>query len=88
MKKLFVILASVLALTGCASGCQRACVFGIGPGNPIFDSYADNSDVRDPCQFKGKPADYKLPNFCGASKGKVFHVTKGIGRNDYIVDRY
>lgn len=88
MNKLIIILSSVLLLSGCATGCQKACVFGIGPGNPIFDAYADNSDVRDPCQYKGKEQGYKLPDFCGASRGKVVRVTKGIGPNNYIVDRY
>lgn len=88
MKKLIVILSSVLLLTGCATGCREACVFGIGPGNPMFDSFADYSDKNDPCQYVGKPQGYKLPYFCGASRGKVIQVTKGISPNNYIINRY
>ena len=84
--KLIAILLAVLSLTGCATGCQRACVFGIGPGNSMFDNYAEFSDKRDPCQFKGKEPGYQLPSFCGASSGKVVHVTK-VGPNSYLVLR-
>lgn len=83
--KLIAILSSVLILTGCATGCREACVFGIGPGNSAFDSYASYSDKNDPCQFKGKDSGYQLPNFCGASRGKVLTVMKT--GNSYIIDR-
>ena len=82
-----LILSSVLALSGCATGCQKACVFGIGPGNPMFDSYANYSDERDPCQFKGKEVGYTLPEFCGASRGKNVRITK-TGSNTYRVNQY
>ena len=80
-----MILSSVLILSGCATGCQKACVFGIGPGNSMFDSYANYSDVNDPCQFKGKTQGYVLPDFCGASKSHIINVSKGISPNNYII---
>ena len=82
IKTLF--LSSVLFLTGCASGCREACVFGIGPGNSMFDSYAKHADTQDPCQMTGKREGYQFPNFCGASRGKVVHVMKS--GNHYIVN--
>lgn len=87
MNKLIIILSSVLLLSGCATGCREACVFGIGPGNSIFDAYADHADKQDPCQFKGKPDNYELPRFCGASTGKVVRINK-VGNGTYIVNRY
>lgn len=78
------MLLLVASLTGCATGCQKACVFGIGPGNPMFDSYANYSDERDPCQFKGKEQGYTLPEFCGASRGKVVRITK-VSNNSYRI---
>jgi len=83
--KLSIILTSVLILSGCASGCREACVFGIGPGNSFFDSYADMADKQDPCQMKGKPENYQYPKFCGASRGKTVRVTKI--NNTYLLDK-
>ena len=75
-------------LTGCANTCTHACLFGfIGPGNSMFDAYADHSDKQDPCQFKGKEVGYQLPSFCGASSGKTVRVTK-MSNGTYIVNRY
>lgn len=82
--KLIILLVSIL-LTGCASGCREACVFGFGPGNSLFDSYANYADKSDPCQFVGKPEGYELPGFCGASKGKVVRVQRY--NNSYIVHK-
>jgi len=84
----YIILLSVLILTGCASNCKEACVFGFGPGSDAFEVVAKHYDERDPCQFRGKPKDYELPRFCGASRGKTVTVTKGIGPNSYVVNRY
>lgn len=85
-KLIIVILLSVLSLTGCASNCTHACVFGFGPGSQLFEAYAEHADNQDPCQFKGKPANYQLPNFCGTSSGKVVRVTK-VGNSSYIINR-
>ena len=72
-------LAAVLLLSGCASGCREACVFGFGPGNPIFNKVADHYDSTDPCQTREfstltgerlKPAGYTvkdIPCWCGAN---------------------
>jgi len=87
MNKLIIILSSILLLSGCATGCQKACVFGIGPGNPMFDSYAEHADKQDPCQFKGKSQGYVLPEFCGASKGKTVRVVK-TSPNTYRINQY
>ena len=85
MIKAFFISTLVLMLTGCASNCTHACLFGFGPGNSAFDKIADYHDNTDPCQFKGKPEGYKLPSFCGASSkpqnvyspnGKLLYVVK------------
>lgn len=73
-------------MTGCASNCTHACVFGIGPGNSMFDNVADYHDRTDPCQMKGKTENYQLPMYCGASKGKTVRVTR-VG-NNFIVNRY
>lgn len=80
------MLLLVASLTGCATGCQKACVFGIGPGNSMFDAYAEHADSQDPCQFKGKAEGYTLPEFCGASRGKVVRVQK-VFNNSYLVTR-
>lgn len=72
---------------------------GIGPGSTVFEAMANHYDARDPCQSKEfgkdgtrlKPAGYSskdYPEFCGASRGKTITVTKGIGPNSYIVNRY
>lgn len=50
--KISLLLVSVLALGGCASGCQRACVLGFGPGNPVFNKLADATDSSDQCQTR------------------------------------
>jgi lysozyme len=49
-----LLLSSVLLLTGCASNCTKACLFGIGPGNSAFDKIAKFHDDTDPCQYSGK----------------------------------
>ncbi len=76
--KLAIILTSVLALSGCASKCVSHCVFGFGPGSDAFTAVAKHYDDMDPCQKAEKPS------FCGASNGKIVHITKGVG-NTYIV---
>jgi hypothetical protein len=83
--KLILILLSSLALSGCASNCHTACIFGIGPGNSLFDSYADSQDRADGCQLKGKPLDYTLPSYCGSSRGKIIHITRQGNTNSYII---
>jgi hypothetical protein len=64
-----LVLASVLALTGCASQCTRSCIGGFGPGNSVFDTIANHYDTMDVCQFKGKPEGYQLPNYCTPYRG-------------------
>jgi hypothetical protein len=80
MRKSLIIILLGLALTGCASGCREACVFGFGPGNAMFDKVADHYDSTDPCQTREfstltgerlKPAGYTvkdIPKWCGAGK--------------------
>lgn len=83
-----LLLSSVLFLTGCANTCTHACLFGvIGPGNKVFDAYGDHYDNMDPCQYKGKPAGYKLADFCFANRGKkVYHVVDNNGKIIYKVE--
>ena len=84
----YIILSSVLFLTGCASKCTSHCLFGVfGPGNSAFEAVANHYDSRDPCQYKGKPAGYKLADFCFANKGKkVYHVKDNNGKIIYKVE--
>lgn len=72
MKLLFTLLAS-LALTGCASTCERSCILGFGPGNPMFNAMADSADRDDACQTRThssltgarlKPDGHVPPEFC------------------------
>lgn len=78
MKKLLGLsLITLIFLTGCASGCTHACLFGFGPGNATFDSVARHYDTEDRCQFTGKPEGYQLPYYCGAGS-----------RRATITDRY
>lgn len=71
--KLTAILLATTLLTGCATGCQRSCVFGFGPGNPIFNTVADAADRDDACQTRThssltgarlKPDGHQPPEFC------------------------
>jgi hypothetical protein len=50
--KLIAAVIATLTLTGCASTCERACVFGMGPGNPVFNAIADRADRDDQCQTR------------------------------------
>ena len=78
MKTLIVVITA-LTLTGCASGCREACLFGFGPGNPAFDRIGLAMDRSDPCQTGAgnparaeqlqRPVGYERPGFCGAGKG-------------------
>ena len=83
----YIILSSVLFLTGCASQCKSHCILGFGPGNSAFEAVANYYDSGDPCQYKGKPAGYKLADFCFANKGKkVYHVKDNNGKIIYKVE--
>lgn len=73
-----LILSSVLILSGCASNCTSHCVGGFGPGNGLYQAFASHYDNMDPCQKLVKPS------FCGASNGKIVHITKGVG-DTYII---
>lgn len=82
--KLALILLTVLQLTGCATGCREACVFGFGPGNSAFDAIAEYHDTRDPCQRTGKEAGYRLPSFCRVQGQSVTITGNGQTRTYYI----
>ena len=84
--KFIIILSSVLLFTGCASSCKEACVAGFGPGNSLFDLYANYADSQDPCQLKGKPEGYQFPGFCGASRGKTVTVQK-VSNTRYLISK-
>ena len=81
----YLLLIILLTLTGCASNCTEACVFGFGPGNSTFDVVAQHYNDRDPCILKGKPEGSTRPSFCGASSGRSVRITKSIG-NTYLVN--
>jgi hypothetical protein len=94
-----IIAAMTLLLTGCASGCHTACVFGFGPGNPLFESVALNADRNDPCQGGqgataerraqlNRPSDYKIPNWCGSSRGNNITVTTKGQTQTFIVRQH
>ena len=79
MKKLLIIILAITGLSGCASGCTHACIFGFGPGNSAFDAIGLAMDRSDPCQTGAgnparaeqlqRPVGYERPGFCGAGKG-------------------
>jgi len=79
MKKLLIIIAA-MTLTGCASGCYKACILGFGPGNGAFDAIGLAMDRGDPCQTGigdparaeqlGRPIGYERPSWCGAGRAK------------------
>lgn len=83
--KFLAIVSSVLILSGCASNCQRACVFGIGPGNSAFDTVAKYHNDNDPCILTGKPEGTTRPDYCGSSRTISIYPT--ISPNRYIVTR-
>lgn len=72
----YLILSSVLLLTGCASQCTHHCVMGFGPGNKAFEVMGDHYNTMDPCQHYGKPEGYKLADFCFANAGKRVYSVK------------
>lgn len=83
MKTLSLIL--LLTLTGCASTCREACLFGVwGPGSESFDRVANHYDTRDACQYKGKPEGYTLPNYCGAGSRRATILDKNGHRVGYV----
>ena len=80
VRQIALAVALTGLLSGCATGCREACVWGIGPGNPVFDRIADHYDRTDPCQTREfssltgerlKPEGYSIkdtPKWCGAGK--------------------
>ena len=72
----YIILLSVL-LSGCGT-CQHHCILGFGPGNKLFDAMGDHYDTMDPCQTTGKPAGYKLADFCFTNRNKQVYQVKDI----------
>ena len=39
----------------------------------VVNYYGQFADAQDPCQFKAKPTDYKLPKWCDS--GKTTRIT-------------
>jgi hypothetical protein len=76
MKTFIIAISIVTSLSGCASGCTNACLFGFGPGNPVFDRVGLAMDRADACQTGtgdeqrreelGRPPGYVRPSWCGA----------------------
>jgi len=85
--KIITAILLVLIMSGCANTCTHACLFGvIGPGNKMFDAYANHYDTMDPCQHVGKPEGYKLADFCFANAGKrVQYIRDSNNRIVYTV---
>jgi hypothetical protein len=84
MKLILTALLSITALSGCASGCTHACIFGIGPGNKTFDQVALYHDRTDPCQSGqgtrtreelARPEGYTTPAWCGAGRHRTSPVS-------------
>jgi len=81
-----LLLSSVLFLTGCGT-CTHHCIMGFGPGNKAFEVMGDHYNTMDPCQYYGKPAGYKLADFCFANANKkVVHVKDNNGKIIYKVE--
>jgi len=78
MKTFLIVILTAVGLTGCATGCTHACLFGFGPGNPVFDRVGLAMDRADACQTGagneerrkelGRPEGYQRPGFCGAGR--------------------
>lgn len=71
--KLALLLMSAALVSGCATQCERSCIFGFGPGNPVFNTVADSADRDDPCQTathsrltgaRLKPDGHVPPDYC------------------------
>ena len=83
-------LVLCLWLTGCATGCREACIFGFGPGNAAFDRVALHYDKQDACQTRaelGRPEGYQIPSWCGSGRGysRPISVYDNQGRRIAIV---
>ena len=91
-------LVLCLWLTGCATGCREACIFGFGPGNAAFDRVALHYDREDACQGGpgtsearrqelGRPEGYQIPSWCGSGRGysRPISVYDNQGRRIAIV---
>lgn len=81
----YIIILATLFLTGCA-GCTEYCLLGFGPGNKMFDAYAHYADSTDVCQTVGKEPGYKIPSWCGSSRGKVVSIVP-VSDHTFIIDR-
>ena len=69
--KLLALLLAILTLSGCATKCTHACLFGFGPGSDAFETVANHYDTTDACQYKGKPLNYEIPYYCGHTGRKT-----------------
>jgi hypothetical protein len=78
MKTFLIVILTAVGLTGCASGCTHACLFGFGPGNGAFDAIGLAMDRSDPCQTGAgnearrqelnRPEGYQRPAACSGGK--------------------
>lgn len=69
-----LLLSSVLFLTGCATD------------KTMLERVGDHYNSRDPCQYVGKPENYKLADFCGASRNKQTYTVKDVsGKTVYRI---
>jgi hypothetical protein len=89
VKRFVIVILAITGLSGCASGCTHACLFGFGPGNPVFDRVGLAMDRADACQTGagneerrrelGRPEGYQRPGFCGAGR---------VAKRTTITDKY
>jgi hypothetical protein len=77
--KLILSLTALLALTGCATKCTEACLFGFGPGSDAFETVARHYDTTDACSSVGKSINYVRPYYCGTTT-KSQRITDRTGR--------
>ena len=66
-----LLLLIAISLTGCAGA--------LAPVGDFFDS-------QDPCQYKGKSANYQFPSFCGAASGHTVQITRGAYNGTYLIN--
>ena len=87
--KLIIGIVAVLALTGCATGCERSCILGFGPGNPLFNKLADSADSSDECQTREfssltgqrlKQPGHQAPDFCKMRGRTQYELRDKTGR--------
>lgn len=78
----YLLLFVTILLTGCGTPCtsKNACVFGIGPGNTIYEAYSKYDKVTNKCDLSS----YETMNKTCTSTGNDYYITQ-TGKNTYTV---